>query len=97
MCDLSEFTFDHWDPDGLIDSLNKKGKLEPADNIQSFRVTSDMRATTLKHRVNTCHQRERHDFSKGRNKKNILTEITSKGLSLNRPLLMHPNTSSTSV
>ena len=66
-CDLSEFAFDHWDPDGLLDSLNEKGNVEPAHNISNFRATSDMHATTLKHRDAACHQRGRRNFAKGRN------------------------------
>ena len=67
MCDLSEFLFDHWDPDGLLDVLNKKGSEEADMNIKDFNVTSDMCDSTLKHRTTTCHQRGRCDFSKGRN------------------------------
>ena len=61
------FAFDHWDPDGLLDSLNEKGNVEPAHNISNFRATSDMHATTLKHRDAACHQRGRRNFAKGRN------------------------------
>ena len=51
-------------PDDKLDSLNKKGAIEAANNMKNFKVTSDMRVITLKHRADACHRR---DFSKGRN------------------------------
>ena len=48
----------------VIDPLNKKGAIEAANNMKNFKVTSDMRVITLKHRADACHRR---DFSKGRN------------------------------
>ena len=51
---------------GVLDVLNKKGSVEPGHKIKDFKVTSDVRATTLKHRITACHQRGRCDFSKGR-------------------------------
>ncbi len=48
MCGLSEFVFYHWDPDGLLDVLNKKGSEVAGRNIKDFNVTSNMCTNTLK-------------------------------------------------
>ena len=53
--DLSDFAFDHWDPDGVLHSRNRKGTIEPGAHLQKFNIANDVRATTLKHRSDACH------------------------------------------
>jgi hypothetical protein len=62
--DLSDFAFDHQDPDGVLHSPNRKGTIEPGAHLQKFNITNDVRATTLKHRSDACHHTGRRNFSK---------------------------------